>query len=179
MARTEREKRTLKILGAVAAVAVVLALFTTFFVGRSNDNAANDRSVTAPQGDTPAPLPSVQPSPTPAAELVFRGVDPFKPLASANSGEPKSAPPAAPTPVETPAGPASAVVGGKLVELEDVFEQDGKKKAHVSVEGTTYVAAAGQNFFDDYVLVSFADPCVQFAWRDQPFRLCVQPASGG
>jgi hypothetical protein len=66
-----------------------------------------------------------------------------------------------------------------MVTLIGLFSKDGKKRAHVDVDGTAYAAGPGDNFYDDYVLVSIADPCVQFAWRDQSFRLCVQPGSGG
>jgi hypothetical protein len=186
MARTEREKRMLKALAATAVVAVVLVAFTMFFANGSKDAPSGTRAGTGgkkPAATAPkAPAaPVAQPSPQPSvAPLVFHGVDPFKPLANANQGTSKpSTKQAAPAPVQTPAGPASAVVGGKSVRLLDIVTKSGKKQAHVDVDGTTYAASAGDNFVDDYVLVSFADPCVQFAWRDQAFRLCVQPGSGG
>jgi hypothetical protein len=180
MPRTEREKRLLKALAAVAIVALMLVGVTMVFAGGSDDGktGAAKRPVTSTAAPT-APTP--EPSPTPkVAPLVFHGVDPFKPLASApktTSSAKKAAVPA--QIVETPPGPSSAVVGGKTVTLVDIFTKDGKKRAHVDVDGTTYAAGAGDNFFGDYVLISFADPCVQFAWRDQSFRLCVQPGSGG
>jgi hypothetical protein len=186
MARTDREKRMLMALGATAIVAVLLVGFTLVFANGSKDSppatragsGAKKPAATAPKA--PA-APATQPS---AAPLVFHGVDPFKPLANANQGSSgstsgTSSKQAAPAPVQTPAGPASAVVGGKSVRLLDIVTKSGKKQAHVDVDGTTYAASAGDNFVDDFVLVSFADPCVQFAWRDQAFRLCVQPGSGG
>jgi hypothetical protein len=186
MARTEREKRMLMALGATAIVAVLLVAFTMVFANGSKDSPSGTRAGTGtkvPAATAPkAPAaPAVQPSPKPAAPpLVFRGVDPFKPLAKANQGtSASSSKQAAPAPVQTPAGPQSAVVGGKAVRLLDIVTKGGKKQAHVNVDGTTYAASAGDNFVDDYVLVSFSDPCVQFAWRDQAFRLCVQPGSGG
>jgi hypothetical protein len=183
MARTEREKRMLKALAATAAVAVLLLVFVTLFAGGSND--AGSGTTAAPRKPAPkAPVqPATQPSPKPsAAPLVFHGVDPFKPLASDKKGPSTSTKKAAPAPVQTtptPAGPVSAVVGGRTVTLVDIYSKSGKKRAHVDVEGTTYDAGPGDNFVDDYVLISIADPCVQFAWRDQSFRLCVQPGSGG
>lgn len=179
MARTEREKRMLMVLGATVAVALVLVLVTTVFARGSKDPAAGPRAVpAAPNAPAPAPVPSTEPSPElSTVPLVFHGVDPFEPLVNTKPAKTKEA--AAPAPAETPAGPASAVVGGKTVTLVDIFEKNGKERAHVDVDGTTYAAGPGDNFYEDYVLVSIADPCVQFAWRDQSFRLCVQPGSGG
>jgi hypothetical protein len=187
MPRTEREKRLLKALAATAAVAVVLVAFTMVFAG-GGDSGSKTRVIRPGTGSTApkAPAPGAQPSPQPSvAPLVFHGVDPFKPLASneksssSSSSTKKAAPAPAVSPTQTPAGPVSAVVGGNMVTLVDIYTKAGKKRAHVDVDGTTYDAGPGDNFVDDYVLVSIADPCVQFAWRDQSFRLCVQPGSGG
>ena len=183
MPRTEREKRLLKALAAAATVAVLLVAFTMIFAG---GDSGSETRVIRPGTSNPAPkapAPAAQPSPKPSvAPLVFHGVDPFKPLASSKKSSSSTTarnPAPAPSPTQTPAGPVSAVVGGKMVTLIDIFSKDGKKRAHVDVDGTTYAAGPGDNFYDDYVLVSIADPCVQFAWRDQSFRLCVQPGSGG
>jgi hypothetical protein len=178
MARTQREKRMLVGLGVVVAVAVLMVGFTMIRSGGSDqDIVAPQAGATRPQA--PVTEPSPEPSPeTPAAPLVFRGVDPFRPLV----GTKQDAPQAPPPPAElqpVPEGPASAVVGGNTVSLIDIFEKNGNKRAHVDVDGTVYAAGAGDNFVDDYVLVAFDDPCVQFAWRDQSFRLCVQPGTGG
>lgn len=185
MPRTEREKRLLKALAATAAVAVLLVAVTMIFGGGNDPETRVIRPGTS-AGAPKAPVPAAQPSPKPSvAPLVFHGVDPFKPLASnkkttSSSSPKKPAPAPSPTPTQQqPAGPVSAVVGGKMVTLVDIYTKSGKKRAHVDVDGTTYDAGPGDNFVDDYVLVSIADPCVQFAWRDQSFRLCLQPGSGG
>ncbi len=181
MARSEREKRMLKALAGVVGVAGVLGVFVTVFANWSKDKSGGTTPPVA-AGSLPAavaPKPQPSPSPTPAvAPFVFRGVDPFKPLVNTNpAGSQQTPAPSQST--QTPAGPASAVVGGKTVALVDIFKKNGNKQAHVTVDATEYTAAAGDNFVGDYVLVAFADPCVQFAWRDQSFRLCVQPGSGG
>jgi hypothetical protein len=165
-------------LGVVVVVALLMVGFTMVRSGGS------DQDVVVPQArgtrpQAPATEPSPEPSPqTSAAPLVFRGVDPFRPLVNKKQDTPQAPP--APAPQQpAPEGPASAVVGGTTVTLIDIFEKSGKKRAHVEVDGTVYAAGAGDNFVDDYVLVAFDDPCVQFAWRDQSFRLCVQPGTGG
>ena len=164
-------------LGVVVVVALLMVGFTMLSSGGDGDVAppAGSARPQAPLSE-PSPVPSPDPQ---GAPLVFRGVDPFRPLVNKRSDTPRApqAPPQAQQPA--PEGPSSAVVGGSTVTLVDIFEKDGKKRAHVDVDGTVYAAAAGDNFVDDYVLVAFDDPCVQFAWRDQSFRLCVQPGTGG
>jgi hypothetical protein len=177
MARTHREKRMLVALGVVVVVALLMVGFTMIRSGGSGQDVAAPQGGTRPQA--PVTEPSPEPSPDPSAvPLVFRGVDPFKPLVTKKSDSPQ-APQAQAPPAPAPEGPASAVVGGSTVTLVDIFEKSGNKRAHVDVDGTVYAAGAGDNFVDDYVLVAFDDPCVQFAWRDQSFRLCVQPGTGG
>jgi hypothetical protein len=179
MARTEREKRLFLALVATLAVALMLVMVVSVFGGGSGDSgtppvAAGQTGATAPKS-----VPTLKPTPQPSvAPLVFKGVDPFKPLVSTKTNTRQNAPAPAQT-AQTPAGPNSAVVGGKTVTLNDIFTKNGTQKVHVDVDGTVYTAAPGDNFYDDYVLVSIADPCAQFAWRDQSFRLCVQPGSGG
>jgi len=180
MARTQREKRLFLALGATLAVALMVVLAVSVFSGGSGDTATPRAAAPRLPASAPTKLPTLKPAPQPSlAPLVFKGVDPFKPLVNTN---PTGASNQAPAPAQTtqaPAGPASAVVGGKTVTLNEIFTKNGKEKVHVDVDGTVYTAAPGDNFVDDYVLVSISDPCAQFAWRDQSFRLCVQPGSGG
>src|SRR6266581_4872554 len=151
MARSEREKRMLKALAGVVGVAVVLGVFVTVFANGSKDKSGGTTPPVA-AGSLPAAV-----APTPAvAPFVFRGVDPFKPLVNTNpAGSQQTPAPSQST--QTPAGPASAVVGGKTVALVDIFKKNGNKQAHVTVDATAYTAAAGDNFVGDYVLVAFAD----------------------
>lgn len=178
MARTQREKRMLVALGVVVVVALLMVGFTMVRSGGSDQDLAAPQARNRPQAPVsePAPEPSPETSEVP---LVFRGVDPFKPLVNKPS-ESSRAPKVAPEKQQpVPEGPASAVVGGSTVTLVDIFEKNGEQRAHVDVDGTVYAAGAGDNFVGDYVLVAFDEPCVQFAWRDQSFRLCVQPGTGG
>ena len=180
MARTEREKRLFLALAATTAVALMLVLVVSVFGGGSGEAGGPPVASGRTSGAaTKTKVPTLKPLPQPSlAPLVFTGVDPFKPLVNTKAGVKQAVPPPAKT-QEAPAGPNSAVVGGMTVTLNEIFTKNGKQKVHVDVDGTVYTAAPGDNFYDDYVLVSIADPCAQFAWRDQSFRLCVQPGSGG
>jgi hypothetical protein len=179
MARTEREKRLLLALGATVVVAAMLVLVVSVFAGGSNDgkpSASGAPKATVPLARTQAQA-ALGALPGPAGVQGCRSVQ-----AAGEHGVVRLQQAAEPAPAaspEVPAGPSSAVVGGNTVTLQEIFEKNGKKKAHVDIDGTVYTAAAGDNFYDDYVLMSFNDPCAQFAWRDQSFRLCVQPGSGG
>jgi hypothetical protein len=157
----------------------MLVLVVRVFGGDSKEAPAPPAEALRAGGAAPKPA-SVKPTPEPSlAPLVFKGVDPFKPLVNTKTAASTKAAPAPAQTTQTPAGPNSAVVGGNTVTLNEIFTKNGKQKVHVAVDGTTYTAGPGDNFYDDDVLVSIADPCAQFAWRDQSFRLCVQPGSGG
>jgi hypothetical protein len=165
-------------LGVVMVVALLLVGFTMVRSGGSDQDVVPPQAGARPQ--VPVTEPTTEPSPEPSGPpLIFRGVDPFKPLVSKKQDSAQVPQAATHQQQPVPEGPASAVVGGSTVTLIDIFEKNGNKRAHVDVDGTVYAAGAGDNFVGDYVLVAFDDPCVQFAWRDQSFRLCVQPGTGG
>src|SRR5207248_2732685 len=122
MARTQREKRMLMALGAVVAVAALLVGLTMIFANGSSKPgshpvAAGPRPAAKPVVPVLKPLPTASPPP-----LVFNAVDPFKPLVNTKPASGTNNPAPAPTTQATPAGPSSAVVGGKTVTLLDIYK---------------------------------------------------------
>ncbi len=190
MPLTPRDKRALMILGGVAAV---VAVFLLLFVLKGGGGGGEVAVPTT--GPTVAPSPTVSPTPTPRETLppvvLVGGRDPFSippELATTPSGgvspttptsptSPTTPPPTSPTTPAptTPSGGSSTTIGGHTVVLVDIFTKDGVQKAQVEVDGTVYTVAEGDEFDDNFKLVSISGDCAQFLFGDESFTLCTNP----
>lgn len=199
MPLTDRDRKSLKIGGIVAAV-LVLALLAAGQLGKGGPAALPPLSVGPSSSGGPTGVPTVGPSgsatpsgggPTPSP--IFSGRDPFSLPPQFVTGSPGASGPTGPTtgptgtggPTGTTTGPtgstgspspsngASAVVGGHTVVLIDTFTENGVQKATVSVDGTVYHPAEGDTFAGgNFQLRDVAGNCATFLFGDQSFTLC-------
>jgi hypothetical protein len=189
MALSDRDRRALIVLGAVAGVAIIAFLLLNVLGGGGGTEAGSPTPVIT---TSPSPAPSVSPTPTPRETLppvVLAGSrDPFSippalqttasPAPSGSVG-PTTPPPSGtttPTPTETPTTPGggqSQKIGGHTVVLLDVFA--GGTKAQVEVDGKVYTVSEGQTFADNFKLVSISGECARFLFGDEAFTLCTNP----
>jgi hypothetical protein len=176
MALTERDKRVLRLGGAVAA-ALVVGFLLLNLLGGGEDVALP--SLAPPTGGTGV----VTGSPT------GTGTDTITPTASFGGRDPFSVPPGfSPTPTGGDGGDggdggnggdgggpdASETIGGHTVVLVDTFTQDGVEMVHVEVDGNAFERAEGETFFGGtYEVDSITGDCATFLYGEQDFTLCV------
>ncbi|MFB3737409.1 MAG: hypothetical protein ACE14W_00410 [Candidatus Velamenicoccus archaeovorus] len=194
MALSDRDRRALIVLGAVAGVAIIAFILLNVLGGGGGTEAGSPAPVIT---TSPAPSPSVSPTPTPRETLppvVLAGSrDPFSippalqttaaPTASGSVGPTTTPPPTGGTstppptsPTETPTTPGggqSTKVGGHTVVLLDVFA--GGTKAQVEVDGKVYTVSEGQTFAGSFELVSISGECARLLFGDEAFTLCTNP----
>jgi hypothetical protein len=194
---TDRDRRTLKIGGIIAAVLLVVTLAMNFLGG-------GEEEITPPSGEgrpTPTETPSGGPSetggPTQTGTPVtrFTGRDPFSippyfisaTATPSGSASPTSPGPTSPGPTPTSPGPtqsptqpgngSSTNIGGHEVVLIEVFTSGGQDRVQVEVDGTVYDVAEGQNFADgEFRLRSVSGNCATFVFGDEAFTLCITPS---
>jgi hypothetical protein len=192
MPMTDRDKKLLIILGAVAGAALVFFLVTQVLLGGEEEPVAAPApapvtGATGSTGTVPAPEPSESPTATqtPRSVTNFSGRDPFStppelvsPTAAASEStepttepttEPQAADPTAPT------NGRSTDVTGKEVTLRQVYLRAGDAKVTVEVEGTTFIKGVGQVFADNYRVssIDLASDCATFLYGDESFELCT------
>lgn len=189
---TQRDKRLMIVLGTV----VVLALGFLFLKSRGSSGGSATPAAAAPAAPSaPAPVPS--PARTRGeskAAPLSEGRDPFVNLFPAPSPPAPPAPPVdvsptpspSPTPTPspspsttptTPFGGSTATIGGKEVTLLSIFTEDGAKIVHVKVDDARYDAEEGATFDQGYRVTTIEDPCADFTWQTDSFRLCTGPPS--
>jgi hypothetical protein len=179
MALSPRDRRSLIILGVIAAA--VLGFFILTRGGPPPPEEAAPPSPPPPPGVAPTP----SPEPRPPRFTFFSGRDPFLPLVveaapEAPTGEAPTAPeqPTGEPVTEPPPGAeqqppeAGATVGGRSVTLIDIIQQDGGQVAQVEVDGQAYVVAEGEQFADNFRLESIQGGCANFVFGDEAFTLC-------
>ncbi|MEW6059931.1 MAG: hypothetical protein AB1551_07330 [Actinomycetota bacterium] len=199
MALSPRDRKALIILGAVAGLAVVAFVLLKVLGGGGGEEAASP-SPTATGGPTVAPSPTVSPTPTPRETLppapLAGARDPFSippvlqtasgSASPTTSGSPTTSPTGSPTtsptgspttsPTETPTTPgggSSTTIGGHTVVLLDIYA--GGTKAQVEVDGEVYTLGEGEEFGDNFKLVSISGSCARFQYGDESFTLCLSP----
>jgi hypothetical protein len=181
-----RERNLLILLGVVAVAA--LAWFLFFGPGGGGDEEAAPTPVTPP-----SPPPTAEPAPPegpgrrpPRTFAFFGGRDPFVPLVEAevtegvgtgtgtteptDGGTPAPTDGFQPTDGDQNRGPVS--MGGRDVQLVDVFTQDGEPMVQVSVGGQTYVVGEGERFAGNFEVTDIAGTCATFLFGDESFTLC-------
>jgi hypothetical protein len=198
MALTDRDRKMLYVLGAVAAVAL-LYLFV-LKPGGGGESAAP----TGPTGSIPSPVVTPTVSPTPRQTLppvILAGArDPFSippvfgsaipsgsvspppsgsgstPPASSpppTTTPPTSPPPTTPPPTTPPPKPGDEIqIGGHDVKLQDVF--DGQTRVRVEVDHRLWTVEVGANFDDNFKLVKIDGNCATFLFGDERFELCTK-----
>jgi hypothetical protein len=188
---TQRDKRAVIILGAIAVLAVVLFMFVLHKGGGEGSTPASASGGGAPPGGQSATSPSPHRTQAPS-HPVFGGRDPFQPLVSAGGGEspspePSTSPQTSPSPSPSPSpstspspgggggGGASINHGGHKVTLNDIFEKNGQQMAQVEIDGTVYTVKVGQTIAFDFKLVEIHDTCADFTHVTHPFTLCLNP----
>lgn len=178
MAVSTRERNMLIALGVVVVLAGAVFLLT-----RGGGAPEEEAAPTQPASPPPAlPSPTPPPEERPPGFTFFAGRDPFNPLVvpeeDLENGE-------QPPPEETPAPPVSPVppgeeeeeregitIGGHQVVLDDIFVRNGQEMAQVRVDGEVHVVAEGEDFADNFRLVSISGGCADFLFGDQSFTLC-------
>jgi hypothetical protein len=63
-------------------------------------------------------------------------------------------------------------VGGHRVTLLDVFEDKGEPHAQVQVDSSVYTVAEGDEFADNFKLLSASGDCASMLFGDDQFSLC-------
>jgi hypothetical protein len=67
---------------------------------------------------------------------------------------------------------ASGATAQREVTLQKVASKSGKRSVTVSVDGTSYTAAQGDTFADDYLVVDIGSSCATFDSPSGRFTLC-------
>jgi len=199
MPLTDRDRRTIKIGGIIAAVLLV-GLLLVGQLGKGGEEALPPiNPITGSPGGATGPSPSVSGTPTtiPSAPGggVFFGRDPFSPppifvtfspTSPTSPGQPPPTSPGTTSPTSpgttspgttsptAPSGGSSTMIGGHTVVLLDTFIHDGQETAQVEVDGTVYNVTEGDTFAGgDFELRSISGDCATFLFGDESFTLCA------
>jgi hypothetical protein len=190
MAMSARERNLLILLGVLAVAA--LAWFLLFGGGGDAEEEAAPTPVTPPSpAPTAEPVPPAGPNRRPPRTFAFfGGRDPFVPLVVAEEGAGgtgTATAPTEPTDGETPAdgfeptngdqdgdggGGAPVSMGGRDVQLIDVFTRNGEPVVQVSVDGETFVVGEGERFAGNFQVTNIEGTCATFLFGDESFTLC-------
>lgn len=185
MALSDRDRRSLIILGAVAGAAVLFFL-VKMLLGGGGEEQVQGAPTTQPTGveATASPSASATPSPrqTPPPIILAGQRDPFSippvlsPVPSGGGTGGTSPPPSGGGGTSPPpsGGGSSTTIGGHDVSLLDIFA--GGTKVQVEVDGTVYTVSEGDTFAQgDFQLVSISGDCARFLFGDEAFTLCLNP----
>ena len=172
-----RQRALVLALAGVLLLAFVAVVARPVLLGGSAAPApASLPATAAPTSTTVAQL--IQPSTSVAGPTAGTAKDPFRPAAAAVTTV-TTVTTAAPTTTTTPgAGTATATISGsgttaqREVVLEDVFSKSGKRYVKVSVDGTSYTAAEGVTFADDFLVLDVGSACATFESPSGRFTLC-------
>jgi hypothetical protein len=164
------------------AVALIGALWFLFL--RGDPQPTEETSAPA----APAPPPEVPAARDPEAEKnkegrrsfqVFAPRDPFDPLVSASVG---GAPDTGGTTVggggdvsggsSGNGGGGGATVGGRRIEVIDVYRAGSGPRAQIEVDGTVYTVSEGESFGDGFKLVSTSGRCATMTRNGDRFTGC-------
>jgi hypothetical protein len=174
-----RQRVLVLALAGVLLLVLVGLLARPLLLGGSAAPAA--APVTA--GATPTTVAQlIGPSTSVAGPTAGTGKDPFRPAAGAvpTATTVTTAVPTTTTPAGAGAGTATVSGSGttaqREVAIEDVFGKSGKRYVKVSVDGTSYTAAQGETFADDYLVVDIGSTCATFDSPSGRFTLCEDEA---
>jgi len=188
---SDRDKRTLRIGGIIAGVAVVGLILFNVLSGGGGEQAQTPRRSASPT-PTVAPTPGGTPNVPPVAQ--FGGRDPFStppeflvaPPPSSGGSSSTSSPTGSSSspggggspPPTQPGGGSSANLGGHSVVLLDVFTRNGAGHAQVEIDGVVYTVTVGESFGpgNRFALRSVSGNCGTFVFGDESFTLCITPS---
>ncbi len=177
MALTDRDKRALMILGAIAGVALLGFLVMNLLGGGGGEEAAPPPVVSGGGGAQPSPTGSPSTPRETLPPVVLAGArDPFSPppvFASPSGGVSPSGTASATATPTTPGGGASSTMGGHTVVLVDIF--GGGTRAQIEVDGTVYTVSEGERFAGNFRLTSISGSCVRVQFGDQSSTICLNP----
>jgi hypothetical protein len=192
MAMSARERNLLILVGVLAVGA--LAWFLFFGPGGGGDDEEAAPTPVTP----PSPAPTAEPAPPggpgrrpPRTFAFFGGRDPFVPLVVAEAGAAGTGTAEAPTePADGEAptdgapsdgfqptngdqnGGAPVAMGGRDVQLVDVFTRNGEPVVQVSVDGEAFVVGEGERFAGNFEVSNIEGTCATFLFGDESFTLC-------
>lgn len=69
-------------------------------------------------------------------------------------------------------GNDSSNVGGHRVKLIDVYKKNGSERAQVQVDGTVYTVREGEDFAENFRLLSISGECASMLFGDDQFTIC-------
>ena len=75
-------------------------------------------------------------------------------------------------PSDTDPGTDGETVGDHRVKVVDVYTQNGRDRAQIQVDGTVYTVDEGEEFADNFRLVSASGRCATILFGDDEFTLC-------
>jgi hypothetical protein len=191
---SKRERNLLIVLGVIVLAAAGFFLFTMLGGEEPEEQAAPTPTA------SPPPLPAApgtgveepEPQEPPRAVTFFGGRDPFVPLVVAEAGGGGTTPteaeaatggepttggevPVGDVPVEPVTDGAEEeeqpgiTVSGRQVTLVDIVDEN---TAQVSVDGQTSEVDEGEEFDENFELVSVSGTCARFLFGDESFTLC-------
>jgi hypothetical protein len=189
MALSQRDRRAVIVLGAIAGLALVLFVLKGVLGGGGGEEAASNPPIVG--GPSPQPTPSKSPKPRETLPpVVLAGArDPFSPPVlfaspsggvspsgtssptSTSSGGPSST--STSPPPTAPGGGASGSLGGHTVVLDDIFA--GGSKAQIEVDGTVYTVNEGDRFAGNLRLESISGSCVTVSSGSDSSTMCLNP----
>jgi hypothetical protein len=178
---SRRERTLLIVLGVIVLAVGGFFLFT--MLGGEEEQQAAPTPVTSPLPATPGTEAGEAPSEPPNMFRFFGGRDPFVPLIVAEAGGAGvgtapaeiaggEAPPVEPAPEgaeQAEAPNQSVTVDGQTVTLIDIVDSD---TAQVEVDGRTVTVDEGEEFAQNFELVSVEGNCARFLFGDESFTLC-------
>lgn len=187
---TKRERNMLIVLGVVALAVGGFFLFTMLGGDEPEQQAAPTPTASPPLVPA-APGTGVgepEPQEPPRAITFFGGRDPFVPLVVVPEGgggttptEAQTAPttggevPLGGEPVQEPPPGAEqqeqpgVTVGGHQVTLVDIVDSN---TVQVEVDGEAFTVDEGEQFAQNFELVSVSGNCARFLFGDESFTLC-------
>ena len=193
-AKQDITPQQLAIVGGVVLVILLGLVYFFFLRGGGEEEVA-----TPPVAEgVPAPEETVPPEEDVAAgedddgdgEVetfeVFAPRDPFEPLVSADGAAPGgdtggTTDGATDTPgdggTEVPPGEGPAPnegenIGRHRVAVVDVYNENGRDRAQIRVDGNVYTVDEGENFAENFRLVSASGRCATILFGDDEFTLC-------
>jgi hypothetical protein len=174
----------LALAGVLLLLLAVLVLRPLLLGGQAAPVAAPAPAAGAAAATTTTVAQIINPSTSVAGPAGVTAKDPFRPAPGAvttAATATTAAPTAAPT-TTTAAGAgagagagtvsASGTTAQREVALDDVSSKSGKRQVKVSVDGTSYTAAEGDTFADDFLVLDVGSACATFDSPSGRFTLC-------
>ena len=190
-ARQDITPQQLLIIGGVALVLILALVYFFFLRGGGEEEVAappTAEGLPAPEETTPPEEEEADADGDDEGDVetfeVFAPRDPFDPLVDPEGGaaggavDDGAAGDGDGTAVDD--GPDTAPpttddgdrIGDHRVRVVDVYVQNGRNRAQIQVDGTVYTVDEGEQFADNFELVSASGRCATILFGDDEFTLC-------